>query len=56
MINEEAHAMLDIIMENYLQKHLPADRSSTLEIWEIRSQAKQVAEEIVLADIVYRFH
>lgn len=52
-VNEEAHAMLDRIMNEYLEKHKPADTGSTMEMWKIREQAKMQAEEVVLHDIVY---
>lgn len=39
-VNEEAYAMLDTIMNQYLAKHKPKDSNSTLEMWKIREQAK----------------
>ena len=55
-INEEAHEMLDIIMNQYLKTHNPSNPSSTMEQWKLREQAKSVAEEVILLDIVYCFH
>jgi hypothetical protein len=52
-VNEEAHQMLDTIMEQYLKKHRPEQPDSTMEMWRLREQAKAVAEETVFADIVY---
>ncbi|MBR1740370.1 MAG: TnpV protein [Lachnospiraceae bacterium] len=52
-VNEEAHAMLNRIMNEYLEKHKPADPGATMEMWRIREQAKMQAEEVVLHDIVY---
>lgn len=55
-VNEEANEMLDIIMNQYLKTHKPSNPSSTMELWKLREQAKAVAEEVILLDIVYCFH
>nr|WP_294484665.1 TnpV protein [uncultured Anaerosporobacter sp.] len=55
-VNEEANEMQDTITNQYLKSHKPANPSSTMEMWKIREQAKAVAEEVVLHDIVYCFH
>ncbi|MBD5456740.1 MAG: TnpV protein [Lachnospiraceae bacterium] len=55
-INEEANEMLDRIMQQYLQKHKPGNPDSTMEMWQLREQAKAMAEEVVLQDIVYCYH
>lgn len=55
-INEEAYQMLDTIMNQYLQKHKPVNTNSTMEMWKLREQAKQIAEEKVYETIVYRFY
>lgn len=55
-VNEEAYEMLDTIMNRYLQKHKPANPTSTMEMWKLREQAKQIAEEEVYETIVYRFY
>lgn len=55
-INEEANEMLDRIMQQYLQKHKPENPESTMEMWKLREQAKSMAEEVVLHDIVYCYH
>ena len=52
-VHEEAWEMLDEIMEKHLTKHLPEDPSSTMEMWRLREEAKQIGEEVVLRDIVY---
>lgn len=55
-INEEAYELLDQMMKTYLEKH-PADNpNSTMEMWQLREQAKSMAEEFVFQDIVYKFH
>ena len=55
-VNEEAYQMLDTIMNQYLQKHKPVNPNSTMEMWKLREQAKQIAEEKVYEPIVYRFY
>ena len=55
-VNEEAYKMLDSIVAKYLIKHPPVDPNSTMEMWQIREQAKMMAEEIIFHDIVNQFH
>ncbi len=55
-INEEANELLERIMQQYLQKHKPENPDSTMEMWQLREQAKAMAEEVVLQDIVYCYH
>ena len=55
-VDEEANSLMDTLMEDYLKKHKPQNPSSTMEMWKIREQAKMIAEEVVLHQIVYRFH
>lgn len=55
-VNEEAYKMLDRIVEKYLVKHKPKDTHSTMEMWKIREQAKQLAEEVIYGEIVYKYH
>lgn len=55
-VNEEANEMIDTIMNQYLKSHKPSNPSSTMELWKLREQAKQTAEEVVFHDIVYRFY
>ena len=55
-VNEEVYEMMERMMEQYLKKHVPEDRHSTMEMWEIREQAKCVAEEVVYDAVVYRYH
>ena len=52
-VHEEAWEMLDEIMEKHLANHFPEDPSSTMEMWRLREEAKQIGEEVVLRDIVY---
>ena len=55
-VNEEAYEMLDSISEKYLKKHKPVNSNSMMEMWKLREQAKQIAEEDVYETVVYRFH
>ena len=55
-VNEEAYEMLDSISEKYLKKHKPVNSNSTMEMWKLREQAKQIAEEEVYETVVYRFY
>lgn len=55
-VNEEAYEMLDRIVEKYLIKNKPKDRYSTMEMWKLREQAKQLAEEVIYGEIVYKYH
>lgn len=55
-VNEEAMDMLDTMMQAYLKKHKPKNTNSTMEMWQLREQARTIAEEFVLEDIVYKFH
>lgn len=55
-VNEEAYEMLEEIVNQYLAKHKPQNSASTMEMWRLRAQAKQIAEEVVLNDIVCRYH
>ena len=55
-VNEEAYEMLERIANRYLAKHKPQNSASTMEMWRLREQAKQMAEEVVLNDIVRQYH
>ena len=55
-VDEEANNLLETLMRNYLKIHKPKEPSSTMEMWKKREQAKMMAEEVVLKQIVYRFH
>ena len=48
--------MLDVMISQHMRKHPPVNPGSTMEIWKLREQAKTVAEETVLMDIVYQYH
>lgn len=55
-VNEEAYEMLEGIVSQYLARHKPQNSASTMEMWRLREQAKQMAEEVVLSDIVRQYH
>lgn len=55
-VNEEAYEMLDLIISQHMRKHPSEYSDSTIEMWKLREQAKIVAEETVLIDIVYQYH
>lgn len=55
-VNEETYKMLDTITSQHLKKHPPEHPGSTMEMWKLREQAKSIAEEVVLSDIVYQYH
>ena len=55
-VNEEVYELLEGIMNQYLAKHKPQNSASTMEMWRVREQAKQMAEEVVLSDIVRKYH
>lgn len=55
-VNEEAYEMLEGIVNQYLAKHKPQNSASTMEMWRLREQAKQMAEEVVLSDVVRQYH
>lgn len=53
-INEQAYEMLDVIMNQYMNKHMPDNPESTIEMWKLREQAKMQAKEIIFYDIFFR--
>ncbi|MBQ8326767.1 MAG: TnpV protein [Lachnospiraceae bacterium] len=55
-VNEEAYEMFNRIVEKYLTKHKLKDTHSTMEMWKLREQAKQFAEEVIYGEIVYKYH
>lgn len=48
--------VLDTMVQAYLKKHKPKNPDSTMEMWRLREQARVIAEEFILEDIVCRFH
>ena len=55
-IDEEAYELLDSIEEGWLKHHKPVDGNSFVEMYRLRMQARMMAEEVVLEQIVNRYH
>ena len=55
-VNEEAMEVLETMIQAYLKKHKPKNPDSTMEMWRLREQARAIAEEFILEDVVYKFH
>ena len=55
-VNEEAWKVLDTMVQAYLKKCKPKNPDSTMEMWRLREQARAIAEEFILEDIVCKFH
>lgn len=55
-VNEEVMDVLDTMVQAYLKKHKSKNPNSTMEMWQLREQARAIAVEFILEDIVYRFH
>ena len=55
-VNETAYELLDNIENSWLKKHKPKNPGSFTEQMQLRTQARMMAEEIVLADVVMQFH
>lgn len=53
-INAEAHRVLDTISEQYTEREIPVSCDSTMDMWKLREQARQMAEEVVLQEVVFR--
>ena len=54
-VNEEAMEVLDTMVQAYLKKHKTKNPDCTMEMWRLREQARAVAEELILEDVVCRF-
>lgn len=55
-VNEEAMEVLATMVQVYVKKHKPKNPDFTMEMWRLREQARAIAEEFILEDIVCRFH
>lgn len=55
-VNEVAYELLEDIENEWLMKHKPKDKNSFMEIYRLRTQARLVAEEVLLHDVVNCFH
>ena len=55
-VNETAYELLDDIENAWLKKHKANNPDSFTEQLKLRTQARMMAEEIVLSDVVMQFH
>lgn len=56
MVNETAYELLEDIEVRWLNKHRPKNQNSFIEQLHLRNQARMMAEEVVLHDVVRQFH
>lgn len=56
MVNETAFELLEDIEVRWLNKHRPKNLNSFIEQLHLRNQARMMAEEVVLHDVVRQFH
>lgn len=55
-VNKVAHELLEDIENEWLRKHKPKHANSFVEMYQLRTQARMIAEEVVLHDVVNCFH
>ncbi|MDD7522111.1 MAG: TnpV protein [Lachnoclostridium sp.] len=55
-VNEEAYELLETIEERWLSKHISKAGNSFVEMYKLRTQARMMAEEVVLSRIVRQYH
>ena len=55
-VNKVAYELLEDIENEWLMKHKPKNKNSFMEMYRLRTQARMVAEEVVLHDVVNCFH
>lgn len=55
-VNEVAYELLEDIEKEWLSEHKPKQANSFVEMSQIRTQARMIAEEAVLHDVVNCFH
>ena len=55
-VEAEAYSMMELLETDYLKKNPPRDPQSTMEMWQLRNQARMQAEETVMSQIVMKFH
>jgi hypothetical protein len=51
-----AYELLEDIENEWLRKHKPKHANSFVEMYQLRTQARMIAEEVVLHDAVNCFH
>lgn len=55
-VNEQANELSDVLQEKYLRKHKNQLSGTFMERVRLRNQAKMMAEEIVLNEVVNKYH
>lgn len=55
-VEMQAYQMMEVLENSYLKENPPENPQSTMEMWQIRQQAKMQAEEIVMKEVVLKFH
>ena len=55
-VENEANRMMEELEKSYLKSNPPKSRTSAMEMWQLRQQARMQAEEIVMNEIVMKFH
>ena len=55
-VNEEAYKLLDCIERKCLEKYKPGNSNSFAEMYHLRMQARLMAEEMVLEQVVRQYH
>ena len=55
-VNEVAYELLEDIEKEWLGEHKPKQTNSFVEMYRLRTQARMIAEEVVLYDVVNCFH
>ena len=55
-VEEEANQRMEILENSFLERNRPENPESTMELWQLRQQARMQAEETVMAETVLKFH
>lgn len=55
-VNEEAYELLDCIERKWLEKRKPGNTNSFADMYHLRMQARLMAEEVVIAQVVRQYH
>ena len=55
-IDEEAYELLEAIESKWLSSHKPKNRQSFWEMYQLRTQARLMAEETVLHQMIGQYH
>ena len=55
-VNEESYELLDCIEKKWLKKHRPGNENLFEEMYRLRMQARMMAEEVVLSQVVRQYH